>query len=188
MSLQLITPPSSEPVALADAKAFLKVDVTDDDALIGSLITAARARTEWHTGRALMTQSWVLWLDLWPICGIIEIPLPPLVGVTQVATYALDDTMQVIDPATYIVDAASQPARIAQRKPFPPPLLPPLRPVNAVSIAFNAGYGDATAVPIAICQAIKCIVADLYTNRGDANAVVGPEAAALLEPYRIFKL
>jgi uncharacterized phiE125 gp8 family phage protein len=187
MSLQLITPPAAEPVTLAVAKAHLKLDVSDDDALITSLITAARARAEWHTGRALVTQSWMLWLDQWPVDGVIEIPLPPLVSVTQVARYALDDTMGVVDPSSYVVDLASQPGRIAQRRPFPPPL-PPLRPVNAVSVAFTAGYGDPTTVPLALVQGILCIIADLYSNRGDANAIVGPEAEALLAPYRIFKL
>jgi len=187
MSLSLITPPAAEPVTLDEAKAHLKVDTTDEDTLITSLVTAARARCEWHSGRALVTQGWTLWLDQWPPGGIIEIPLPPLQSVSQVASYALDDTMSVIDPAMYSVDAASAPARLAQKQPFPPPL-PSLRAVNAIAVSFTAGYGDATAVPQAIKQAILCIVADLYTNRGDANAIVGPQAEALLAPYRIFKL
>ena len=62
MSLQLITPPAIEPVTLAEAKAHLKVDTTDDDTLITSLIAAARARAEWHTRRAFITQGWMLWL------------------------------------------------------------------------------------------------------------------------------
>ena len=77
MSLQLITPPALEPVTLDEAKAHLKVDTTDDDALIERLIAAARARAEWHTGRAFLTQSWILWLDCWPPLDVAEIPLPP---------------------------------------------------------------------------------------------------------------
>src|SRR5690349_16359269 len=91
MSLSLITPPVGEPVTLADAKAHLKIDTSDDDALIGQLITAARARVEWHTGRALMTQSWILWLDRWPDDGIVAIPLAPLAAVTAVTLYGRDD-------------------------------------------------------------------------------------------------
>jgi len=86
MSLTLNTPPAAEPVTLADAKAHLKVDSTDDDALIASLITAARARAEWHTGRALVTQSWTLWLDAWPQRGIIEIDVRPRRGTKPVCS------------------------------------------------------------------------------------------------------
>ncbi|MBV9418770.1 MAG: phage head-tail connector protein, partial [Alphaproteobacteria bacterium] len=38
MSLQLTTPPATEPITLAEAKTHLKVDTTDDDALITRLI------------------------------------------------------------------------------------------------------------------------------------------------------
>ena len=186
MSLTLITPPLSEPVTLAEAKAHLKVDTTADDALISSLIVAARARAEWHTGRAFVTQSWTLWLDAWPKSGLIEIPLPPLQSVTQAATYALDDTRTVLDPSLYRVDLASAPARLALKETVVPPAI--LRTVNAVEIAFAAGYGGASAVPEPIRQAILQIVADLYSHRGDGAEIVPFTAQALLAPYRVFKL
>jgi len=184
MSLTLVTPPATEPVTLAEAKAHLKVDTTADDALITSLIVAARARAEWHTGRAFVTQSWTLWLDAWPRTGLIEIPLPPLQSVTQVRVYALDDAPSVLDPSVYQIDAASAPARLL-RKSEPPANL---RAVNAVEIAFTAGYGGASAVPQPVKQAILQIVADLYANRGDEADIVSCAAQTLLAPYRIFKL
>ena len=115
MSLTLLTPPAAEPVTLAEAKAHLKVDTTADDALISSLITGARARAEWHSGRAFVTQSWTLWLDAWPQNGLIEIPLPPLQSVTQVRLHAPDDASSVLDPSAYQVDAASAPARLLRK-------------------------------------------------------------------------
>ncbi len=184
MSLTLTTPPAAEPVTLAEAKAHLKVDSSADDALITSLIVAARARAEWHTGRAFVTQSWTLWLDAWPQDGLVEIPLPPLQSVTQVKTYDLDDAASVLDPSAYQLDAASAPARL-KRKSEP---RTDLRAVNAVEIAFTAGYGDASAVPQPVKQAILQIVADLYANRGDTAEIVSAAAEALLAPYRIFKL
>ena len=186
MSLALVTPPAAEPVTLAEAKAHLKVDTTADDTLITSLVTAARARAEWHTGRAFVTQSWTLWLDAWPESGLIEIPLPPLQSVTQVKTYALDDTPSVLGPSVYHVDGASAPARLAGKIDFAPPAN--LRAVNAVEITFTAGYVAASAVPWPIKQAILQIVADLYANRGDEADIVSSAAEALLAPYRIFRL
>jgi len=182
MSLSLTTPPAAEPVTLDDAKAHLRVDTTDDDALITSLISAARARAEWHTGRAFVTQSWTLWLDGWP--GIIEIPLPPLQSVASVTAYALDDSATVLDAATYQVDTASSPARLTLKPNASPPVA--LRRINAIAIVFTAGYGEAGSdVPAPVREAILKIVANFYVNRGDAAAVTPAEALALLAPYRI---
>jgi uncharacterized phiE125 gp8 family phage protein len=187
MSLTLITPPAAEPVTLLEVKAHLKVDTADDDALITSLITAARARAEWHTGRALVAQSWTLWLDAWPVDGVVEIPLPPLIAITQVTAYADDDSADVLDAATYRVDIFSAPGRLKLKNALSPPVAT-LRSIDAVEIAFTAGYGAASAVPQAIKQAILCTVADLYSNRGDDDSLVGARAQSLLAPYRIFKL
>lgn len=187
MSLQIISQPAVEPVSLADAKAHLKADMNDDDALITRLIAAARARAEWHLGRALITQSWRLWRDQWPCDGVIEIPLPPLQSVASVTVYALDDSATVLDPATYQVDAASQPARLTLKSTVLPPAN--TRAINAVAIEFTAGYGDAAGdVPPGICEAILELIAFLYENRGEAPAELPLDCLALLAPYRMFHL
>jgi uncharacterized phiE125 gp8 family phage protein len=182
MSLSLTTAPTAEPVTLDEAKAHLRVDTTDDDALITSLISAARARAEWHTGRAFVTQSWTLWLDAWPCGGIVEIPLPPLQSVASVTAYAPNDSATVLDIAAFQVDAASSPARLILKPNASPPVN--LRRINAIAIAFTAGYGDASDVPAPVCEAILKLVANFYVNRGDAEAVMPAEALALLAPYR----
>lgn len=180
MSLTLLSPPASEPVSLAEAKAHLKVDSDAEDALIETLITAARARAEWHTGRAFVTQSWRLNLDAIPAGLIAEIPLPPLQTVSEVAVTDADGIRRVLDASDYTVDAASEPARVIFTK-----APANLRRFDAVEIAFTAGYAE---VPAAIRQAILVIVGDIYAHRGDSDAVCGPQSAALLAPYRIFKL
>lgn len=187
MSLQLITPPAAEPVTLADAKLHLKVDTSDDDALITRLITAARARAEWHTGRALNTQGWILWLDGWPPCSVLEIPLPPLQSVSSVTVYAPDDSATVLDPATYQVDRASAPARLTLKATVLPPINLPA--IDAVAAAFAAGYGDdATDVPAGFRAAILELIAFLYEHRGEAPAELPLDALALLAPFRVFHL
>ncbi len=180
MPLQLNTPPAQEPVTLAEAKAWLRVESGgDEDELIAALIAAARARAEWHTGRAFVTQAWTLWLDRAGPC--IEIPLPPLQAVTAVTLYGADDAPTVLDSGDYAVDLPGSRLLLKQM-----PLN--LRAINAVAIAFTAGYGAASAVPAPIAQAILQIVAALYEHRGADTAPTPDNALALLAPYRILKL
>ena len=186
MSLVLNTPPAAEPVTLDQAKAHLKVDGGDDDALITALIGAARARVEWHVGRALVTQGWTLWLDDWPCDGVAEIPLPPLQSVASVTLYGRDDTPTVLDGAVYQVDAVSQPGRVALKPGAG--VFTDLRCINAVAIAFTAGYGDASTVPAAIVQAILRVLAQLYAHRGDDAPPLDDTTLSLLAPYRTLNL
>ena len=65
-SLKLVTPPATEPVTLAELKAWAKIDTDADDALITSLLAAARQAAEDYTRRSFITQSWRLTLDLEP--------------------------------------------------------------------------------------------------------------------------
>jgi uncharacterized phiE125 gp8 family phage protein len=180
MPLQLNTPPAAEPVTLDQAKAWLRVESgSDEDALIAALIAAARARAEWHTGRAFVTQAWTLWLDRAGTC--ITIPLPPLQAVASVTLYKRDDSAVVLAAGDYAVDAAG--SRVVLK---PPPF--GLRPVNAAAIAFTAGFGDTGDVPADIAQAILQIVSALYEHRGGDTAPTPDSALALLAPYRVMRL
>jgi uncharacterized phiE125 gp8 family phage protein len=60
MSSILLTAPALEPITLDEAKAFVRVEVTDDDDVIMALIAGARIHVEARTRRA------EIWLqDLW---------------------------------------------------------------------------------------------------------------------------
>lgn len=179
MSLYLNTPPAAEPVSLDQAKAWLRVESgADEDALIAALIPAARARCEWHTGRAFVTQGWTLWLDA-PFASAIDIPLPPLQAVTSVTLIAPDGTARVLDSGAYQV--AGQRLLLANA-----PLN--LRAQAGMAVAFTAGYGTAAQVPAALCAAILQIVSALYEHRGGDAAPTPDQALALLAPYRAMKL
>lgn len=180
MPLELTSPPALEPVTLAEAKAHLKIDTDADDALIERLIAAARARAEWHTGRAFVTQSWILWLDAWP--AVIELPLPPLQSVASVTTYNCADLARILSPSDYTVANG----RIALKDGRAPPT--DLRRLNAVAIAFTAGYGAAADVPAPLRVAILALIAFLYEHRGEAPADLPHDILALLAPYRVLKL
>jgi hypothetical protein len=54
---KIITPVTTEPISLSDAKAYLRVDFSDEDTVISNIISRARAYAEDITHRALATQS-----------------------------------------------------------------------------------------------------------------------------------
>jgi len=188
MALKLITGPVEEPVTLAEAKAHLRVDITDDDALITSLITAAREYCEGFQNRAYITQIWKLTLDDFPNMPI-KIPKPPLQSVDKIEIKDEDGNITVWDPSNYVVDTDSEPGRVLLA---PDGLWPSvtLYPANGIQITFTAGYGDASAVPQRVKQAILLLVAWWYEQR--ETVVVGsvvnqaPFAVnALLWPERV---
>src|SRR5882724_3057083 len=82
MTSTLIAGPGAEPVTLAEAKAWCRVDATDEDALLTALIVAARLQVESLTGGALITQSWRLTVPC-PRGRVVPLPLVPVQAVSS---------------------------------------------------------------------------------------------------------
>ncbi|MDX2264594.1 MAG: head-tail connector protein [Hyphomicrobiales bacterium] len=188
MPLILTSGPAAEPVSLAEAKAHLRVDGADEDALIGSLVVAARMHIEHALDLALITQSWSLYLDRFPD-GPVELPLGPVQAVTEVRLYAANAAVTVLTPDQYLLDAASRPARLSPIGVW----LQPGRAVNGVEIAFAVGYGaTGAAVPQPLRQAILMLIAHWHESREAASPEEQFEAPhaldALIAPYRVSRI
>jgi hypothetical protein len=56
-SYEILVQPSTEPLTLADAKTYLRVDYDDEDTLIGQLITDARVYAQQVSKRSLASQT-----------------------------------------------------------------------------------------------------------------------------------
>lgn len=187
--LELLTPPVSEPVTLAEAKAHLRVEHSADDGLLGGMIAAARLVIEQQTGRALLPQSWRLWCDAWPAADLLVLPKPPLRSVSAILLYGADDASTVWPSAAYRVESAAQPGQIQLREGQSWPSLSRMR--SGLSVSFVVGYADAAAVPETLKLAIKQLVAHWYEQRGEATANVAEipfGVTALLSPYRQVQL
>lgn len=195
-ALLLITPPASEPVTLSEAKAQCRVDGTQDDALLTSLIVAARLVAEIQLGRALITQTLRLLCDEVPESDRLELPRAPLQSITHIKTYDDADVATTFASSSYFADTASQPGRLVLRQGSGWPQ--PARNANGFEVQYVAGYGStASDVPMPIKQGILAHVAHLYRHRGDdlqregqpdPRAIAVPnEALALYAPYRIIR-
>jgi uncharacterized phiE125 gp8 family phage protein len=189
--------PKVEPISLADAKNFLRVDAdfTADDQLISALITAARQNAETITQRSLITQSWLLTLDSFPGPSLMGVPY----GVTysipghaitlergtvqsvQSIQYVSAGQTYTMDPANYVADLSGCPGRIT-------PVFGQIWPVIStpqignVKVAYTAGYGDtAASVPAGITQWMRIWISTVYNNR-ELVAVL-PRGKVELLPY-----
>ena len=192
MALKPITAPATEPVTSTEAKSHLRVDTTADDTLIGTLITAARQHVEAHLRRALITQTWELVTDAFPVGDVLRLPLPPLVSVTSIKYTDEDGAESTLSSGLYVVDTDSTKGRVVLKNGETWPSVT-LAAANGVRVRYVAGYGEASAVPRPIRQAILLLIGTMYENRESVLVAQGVTVAqlpfgvdALLMPYRIF--
>jgi hypothetical protein len=221
MPIKQISPPANEPVSLMEAKLHLRVEHDDEDLLIGVLIGAARIAAENECRRSFVTQQWKLFLDAFPRPnfygvlpgyapldqfipsvmqaqrgyairfrgGKIELPFPRLQSVESITYLDADGVQQTLAPELYTVDGASEPGILT---PAPGQFWPDTQNImNAVQIAFTAGYGDAEAVPAGIKAWMLMRIGALYENREGVTSqqrITGQEfpfVIRLLDPYRV---
>jgi uncharacterized phiE125 gp8 family phage protein len=172
MAIRLITPPAAEPITLTEAKAHLRVDHTEDDALISAIIEASRVYCEQYTGRAFVTQTWEEVIDLFPENEIM-IPLPPLQSVTSIKYDDGGGVEQTLSLTEYEVDTVSQPGWVVPATGGWPSSV--FEGINSVRIRFVAGYNPGTDSPIDLAanvpQSLKAAillhVGQLYDQRED---------------------
>lgn len=173
MKLVTVTAPAVEPISLDEAKLHLRVDIDAEDTPIGGWITAARLSAEKFLNRALVTQTFDLFLDSWPAGKVIRLPRPPLQSVTFIK-YTDDEGNESTLPAgQYLVDTAGEPGQVVLKNSHSWPSVD-LREVNGIQVRFVAGYGNAAAVPANYKTAMYLWLGDFYENR--ENTVISPGA------------
>ena len=141
--LSLVTAPASTPVSLAEAKAHLRVDATDEDALITLCIAKAVAAIDgpFGIGRCMITQTWLLSLDCFPDYEI-RIPLGPVASVTTLKYLDTIGVEQTLSSSNYWVANKREPTIIVPGYGL---MWPNHRPMpGSVKIEFVAGASAAT--------------------------------------------
>lgn len=166
--LALKTAPVNDAVSRDDAKDFLRVDAADDNAIIDRAIESAIASTEAWLRRALITQTWYLYLDAFPTDSLcpIPIPLPPLQSIDAITYTDTAGDGQTWSSDDYQTDIVTEPGRVMPVKGGSWPTAQ-ADTFNAVTIEFTAGYGDDdTDIPGDIQSMVLLLAAHLYVHRG----------------------
>lgn len=191
MTAALITPPALEPVSLEDAKAHLRLDSDDDDALVSAAIVAARVHVEALTRRVLIEQGWRAYFDAWPRRRLVSLPVAPLISVEAVTVYDENGDATVVSADDYEVDAITVPGRLLLLSSVPAAVG---RAINGIEVDLTAGYGASSVnVPAPLRQAIMMLVAHWYEHRGAVGHDLAGSAPphgfhALIAPYRVLSL
>ena len=75
---------STEPITPAQVKEYCKIDYTDEDTLIGNLITGVRELIEEFTGLALIDKTVTVFWEDFEVDEDIELPFPEHNEITSV--------------------------------------------------------------------------------------------------------
>lgn len=185
-----ITDLSTEPVTLAEVKAFSKVETDAEDSFLTSLIKSCRHEIEDHCKLAFGEEVFEEVLDVWPVDPLDGMPLPcfsPRLPVRSAAVALLDaagtatpttETL-VLNPSEgvlYVDDDSNAPDNGRTR--------------CSVRIRWTVGYGDGSSgtevLPAQLKTALLSLVDYRWLNRGVGDRAAFPvDVARLVEPYRL---
>lgn len=166
-----LEPPAVAPVAVAEAKAFLRLDGSAEDALIAGFIRTATALAEAFTGQKLIVRDLVETVAVRP--GWVRLKAVPVVAITGID--ALPGTAFDVD-----IDADGTGwVRVRDAG-----------GASRVGVRYAAGLGaDWNGVPEPLRQGIVRLVSHLHAHRDAPDDGGVPTAVvALWRPYRRLRL
>jgi uncharacterized phiE125 gp8 family phage protein len=155
LDIQVTEPETpTEPVTLADVKAWANIDFNDDDALITSMIIGARQDIENATNLALVAKGITLYAEASGDTDIISLPY----GDASTIVVKGVESDETLSAKTVGSDYYLRANRFVV-----------LNTAGNYQVTYTAG----TVVPQALKEAIKMLVAYRYNNRGDQDKQQG---------------
>ena len=184
---QVITPASTYPVSLTEAKSHLKVDTTADDTYITSIIKAATQLSEEYTNRFFIDT--IIDQTCSDFAQLQTLFKSKVSAVAHVKYYDSDNSLQTLSATIYDTQLQYEPSQIqlADDKSFPEIT----KRNDAVVARYTVGYGSAASdVPEIIKQAILLTLGNWYENRmsvitGRTTTEMPMSAKFLLDTYKV---
>lgn len=197
--IKVVTPPATE-LSLTTVKSYLRIDFTDDDALLTTLIQSARERAEQYCNRSFITQTLEAYYD--KIEKNFTLPRAPIQSVSSVKLIYLNEVSTLTQNADYyVMGNQDQWITITATTYNLPPGFSPGDDISRyhLDVTYTAGYGSAwSSVPMGIQEAIMKMVGAAYevredverlTRTGSINLMEIPnDAKSLLNAYKVIPL
>jgi uncharacterized phiE125 gp8 family phage protein len=184
--IQVKTEPASEPVSTITAKDWLRVDYSDDDVLIESLVRTARVWLEQRTNYSIAQWSYYLGLGGFPRSNEITLPVPPVSSITSLKywTSGGEQTVNSGDYSLVAFDGLFYALRLNDGVVWPgDSLVFPFVKVDVVT-----GYALESEVPDPLVTAMRQLVTFWYENRDAAVASTEHRAEVVRIPYGVEEL
>lgn len=162
----LITPPTSEPITLAEAKAQCRVLHDHEDTYLTGLIALARQYAEEVLGYGMLTQTWDYYLDSFA-AKVIRLPKGPVVSVSSVSYADLNGSTQTLASSVYLLSAGKAPAEITLKSGQAWPSV--FTQADSVVIRYVVGHATAAAIPAALKHAMLMLIAHWYEQRAETT-------------------
>lgn len=173
MSSKIISPPGALAVTIEAARKQLKREADDasQDDQITVWLAGITSTAEKYVRRAFITQTRRLTLDTFN--GPIKFDCSPLLGVTSIKFVDDAGVEQVLDPADYMVDTASEPGFVVPASGTSWPATS--SQINSVTVDFTCGYGPTpeTVPPDVRLYILAKLVSEFGPSAGGAAATVG---------------
>lgn len=189
--------PTLEPITVAEALQHCRADSNNEEAWFESIIATAREWVEDHCNVTLLTTTWQMSLDAFPVrCQApaldrerIALPRCPVQSVSSITYVDEDGTTQTVSAADYSLDNASNIE--ASVGPVYDGEWPDTRDQrNAVVVTYVAGHTLAANVPQAFRHAIRLLVGHWNENReaslvGTISKEIEFSVMSLIEPRNL---
>ena len=185
MSIIVVTPPATEPVSVAEAKVFLRVDHDAEDSLIVDLIRAAREGVEAHTGCAIIQRRLRERRRSRDIDarGALRLQFGPVAVVHAVTSTPDGGSPTTLASADYALDGIDHPGSIVLRSGAA---------AGAIEVEYTCGFGVAPGdAPDGLKQGVLEVVRSLFAARAEpasSHTPLGPRALAMIAPFRRMRL
>jgi uncharacterized phiE125 gp8 family phage protein len=185
MDIKIIEEIGSDIVTLEEVKGHLRVEHSDEDAYITTLIKVATEYCENFIGRFIKQRIVEIILDTFP-SKVLKLPITPILDVNSIHYTNSKEEEIYIEPSNYVKILETQPPIIVHKDKWPKDVIDI---PGKVRIEVKAGY---ETVPQSIKQAVLLLCGHFYENR-EAVSKKGEfkelpfSVSALLYPYKVFR-
>ncbi|HEV7312855.1 head-tail connector protein [Sphingopyxis sp.] len=168
--------PGGAPISLNEARSWLRLGATIDDAVVAGLVRAATSVCEAFIGQWLIVRAGEETLPVAP-GGVIQPGVRPVVGIDAVDLLLPDGSERALAAGDYrTATGRDGTARVTIDDP---------RGAVRARVAYRAGIADgANHIPEAIRQGILRMTQHLHDARDGAGAAPPAAIAALWQPWR----